>query len=211
MNVVEINPKEYSASLVRARDSGIEAVSSLAKRNDADVAINGGFFKLEPNGTIKPSGTLVISGIVFGIKNKTQALAVIHDGKLTIRLANPKEYLRKNPGISMVSGIPLLVNNGKVVSILSKRTSGFYAKPHARTAIGIKSNGIITLVTVEHLGMTLVELARFLEKQGCHYALNLDGGGSSVLWMKENERKERLIGNNMRSVADAIVFKKIIQ
>jgi len=108
----------------------------------------------------------------------------------------------------MVSGIPLLVNNGKMVRSLLKRSSRFYAKPHARTAIGVKANGIIIIVMVEHLGMALVELGHFMETQGCQHALNLDGGGSSTLWVEGHEIQERYTIESVRVVSDAIIFKK---
>lgn len=207
-HVVTINPKAYTIALVKAQDTRnhLETVPSMAKRVHADIAINGGFFKMDPNSQGTPSGTLVIRGKRFNVRNKTQALAVISkDGKFNIHLVNPTQYLRTHKDVSMVSGIPLLVNNGKAVRILSKRTSPFYANPHARTAIGIKTNGIIMVVVIEHVGITLVELARFMEQQGCQYALNLDGGGSSTLWM-DGETKQGYGLQGARLVSDAIVF-----
>lgn len=205
---VLIDPKEYSVDLVRAQDtSGLETVSSIAIRNHASIGINGGYFKVDV-GKGMPSGTLVIKGRVFGIKNKQQALALIQAGKLSIQLHNPKQYLRKYPGVTMVSGIPLLVNNGKMVNTLLKRNSLFYAKAHARTALGLKANGDIIVIMVEAPGITLVELARFMEKQGSQYALNLDGGGSSSLWIEGKDIKEKYNLEGTRVVSDAILFKK---
>jgi exopolysaccharide biosynthesis protein len=206
---VLLNPKEYNVYIVKAEgESGLEKVSSMATRHHADIAINGGYFKIGPNGKGMPSGSLVIKGLVFGLRNKEQALAVIQSGKLSIQLKNPKQYLRKSPDVSMVSGIPLLVNNGKMVSVLLKRTSPFYSKPHARTALGVKVDGSVIVVMVEPLGMTLIALARFIEKQGCQYAVNLDGGGSSTLWIDGNEVKEAYNLEGARVVSDAIIFKK---
>lgn len=206
---VLIDPKEYHVALVRAQEtSGLETVSSMAIRNRANVAINGGYFKMSAEGKNMPSGTLVINGHVFGVRNKQQALAIIQAGNLKVQLNNPKQYLRQNPDASMVSGIPLLVNKGKMVSTLLKRSSPFYAKPHARTALGLKASGEIIIVMVEALGMTLVELARFMETQGAQYALNLDGGGSSLLWIDGKEIREKYNLEGARVVSDALVFKK---
>lgn len=206
---VLIDPKEYQVALVRAQEtSGLETVSSMAKRNHATIAINGGYFKTSPEGKNMPSGTLVIKGQVFGVHNKQQALGIIQAGKFSIQLQNPKQYLRQNPDVSMVSGIPLLVNKGKMVNTLLKRSSPFYAKPHARTALGLKANGEIIIVMVEALGMTLVELARFMETQGAQYALNLDGGGSSLLWIDGKEIREKYNLEGSRVVSDALIFKK---
>lgn len=204
VHVLTLDPKLYNLSIVRAEESsGLETVSTMAKRAEADIAINGGFFAQDNHAKGKPSGTLVIQGKIFGIKNKTQALVLIDENKLSIRLENPKRFLGKNRRISMVSGTPLLVKNGEMVRTLSKRSSGFYAEPHARTAIGLKDKGLIMVVMVEHPGITLVDLAQFMEKEGCQYALNLDGGGSSSLCI-EGEGQYGW----QRPVLDAILFKK---
>jgi hypothetical protein len=58
-----------------------------------------------------------------------------------------------------------------------------------RTAVGITEDDGLLLITVdgrntEHsVGMTLLELARFLCHLGCREALNLDGGGSTVMYV----------------------------
>lgn len=58
-----------------------------------------------------------------------------------------------------------------------------------RTALGITHDDRLLLITVdgrnwEHsVGMTLLELARFLCRLGCREALNLDGGGSTVMYV----------------------------
>ncbi|HEX7367458.1 MAG TPA: phosphodiester glycosidase family protein [Pelobium sp.] len=58
--------------------------------------------------------------------------------------------------------------------------------PRARTAIGYTATGKIILFSVEGNsavadGFTLEELANYLKDAGCKGAINLDGGGSSVL------------------------------
>ncbi|MCA8952341.1 MAG: phosphodiester glycosidase family protein, partial [Planctomycetes bacterium] len=59
---------------------------------------------------------------------------------------------------------------------------------HPRSAVGIKRSGNVVLVTVDGrseqaAGMTLEELALTMRALGCHDALNLDGGGSTTLWL----------------------------
>jgi hypothetical protein len=61
-------------------------------------------------------------------------------------------------------------------------------RPNARSAIGLTASGEVLLVMVAHHsaspGMTLSELAAFLEDLGAVEALNLDGGGSAGLWFQ---------------------------
>ena len=77
---------------------------------------------------------------------------------------------------------------------------------HPRTAIGW-NDSYFYLVTVDgrqpHLsvGMTLNELARYLVSLGCREAMNLDGGGSTTMWVggsvvnRPSDGEERAVAN----------------
>ena len=93
IHVVKLNPKQYQAALVKAQ-AGRETVASIANRKKAQIAINGGFFDMgEGTKDGAPTGSLVINGKAYKIKNKTQALAILHSGQLSINLFNPKHPL----------------------------------------------------------------------------------------------------------------------
>lgn len=91
----------------------------------------------------------------------------------------------------IVGGTPLLIDNGKVISDFSgeKTLLPFLEDRHPRTAIGIKPDGHWLFVVIDgrmpdlSIGMTMVELAHFMHTLGCTSALNLDGGGSSTLYL----------------------------
>lgn len=55
----------------------------------------------------------------------------------------------------------------------------------ARTAIGIKPDGTVVIYTADEsansAGMDLYDLADMMESLGCETALNLDGGGSTMV------------------------------
>ncbi|MEO1743788.1 MAG: phosphodiester glycosidase family protein, partial [Cyanobacteria bacterium J06629_9] len=55
----------------------------------------------------------------------------------------------------------------------------------ARSAVGIKADGSVVLMMIaQHEatgGITLAELAEFVQQQGVEKALNLDGGSSSSM------------------------------
>jgi hypothetical protein len=64
---------------------------------------------------------------------------------------------------------------------------------HPRTALGFDDNGKWLLLVVvdgrqpgSSEGVTLYELANILLAQGCSHSLNLDGGGSSILLVRES-------------------------
>lgn len=270
IHVVTINPKDYKIEIVRAQGEGMrEAVSSIARRMKAEVAINAGFFKISKNRHAIPSGTLVINGYIYNVNDRIQPFLSINSNVVSIKLSNPKENINKNT--SIVSGIPLLVKDGEIFEPITQKTSEFYVKPHARTAIGIKSDGTVVVLIVEHNysrdlsemtlgevqsfmktkgeifaqeynrkspedltaaeikkilkqefsvpngseGLSIVALAKKMKELGCKNAINLDGGGSSTLWIK-NKIVNQTIGDRdesegeqiEREVSDSIVFIK---
>ncbi|MGV8949329.1 MAG: phosphodiester glycosidase family protein [Candidatus Paracaedibacter sp.] len=64
-------------------------------------------------------------------------------------------------------------------------------------------------------GLSLLSLAHLMEKLGCEFAINLDGGDSSTLWINGKVVNQTFgdqdEGNSLqtvRPVSDSIVFKK---
>lgn len=157
---------------------------------------------------------------------------------------------------SVVTGIPVLVQNGKnIVDNLKQNDSA-----HARTALGLRNDGTIIIVVAEHIykqhvkdlklaqvrsilqkekgitfekltipealkilekhlvndtivGLTTSELADYMISLGCESAINLDGGGSSTLFMEgkiinnvTGDEDEALGEHTVRPVSDAIVI-----
>ena len=91
----------------------------------------------------------------------------------------------------MMAAGPLLVNNGEVE--LSMPTDASFAKSrHPRTAVGIDATGKnVFFVTVDgrqtghSLGSNLQDLGEYMISLGAKYALNLDGGGSTAMVVRE--------------------------
>ena len=93
-----------------------------------------------------------------------------------------------------VSGGGILVSEGVARTKFSHTIGGI----NPRSAVGFdKSGKVITLVAVDGrrngaAGMTQTELAKFMESLGVEYALNLDGGGSTLLAAKTENGHEVL-------------------
>lgn len=88
----------------------------------------------------------------------------------------------------IISGGPYLVKNGKVYIDLAEQKLGSIGGRNPRTAVGYTANNNLIIVTVDgrensSIGMTLNELAYFMKSIGCINAMNLDGGGSTVLYV----------------------------
>ena len=101
-----------------------------------------------------------------------------------------------------IGGNPVLVHDGKAAEFNSRAV-------HPRTAVGFNDDTAF-LVTVDgrrpgySKGMSMAELARFMRGLGCREALNLDGGGSTTMWI-DGEVVNRPSDGRERSVANALV------
>lgn len=111
---------------------------------------------------------------------------------------------------------PRLVKNGSVflTSKVEEFPSDITTGRAPRTAVGFTKDGHVILATVDgrqesSIGMTLLELALFMQEWGAVEAMNLDGGGSSEMVIKgkilnkPSDGRERSVGNAL-----AIVPKK---
>jgi exopolysaccharide biosynthesis protein len=85
----------------------------------------------------------------------------------------------------------MLLRRGEIVQDFGpeKVPETFVMQRHPRTAMGVRADGTWVLVVVDgrrptvSIGMTLAELAELMKSLGCKDALNLDGGGSSTLYL----------------------------
>lgn len=88
----------------------------------------------------------------------------------------------------IISGGPYLVKNGDVFVDMTAQKLGAIGGRNPRSAIGYTSDNNLILVAVDgregsSIGMTLNELAKFMQSIGCIGAINLDGGGSTVMYV----------------------------
>jgi N-acetylglucosamine-1-phosphodiester alpha-N-acetylglucosaminidase len=87
-------------------------------------------------------------------------------------------YVQNAPFVQLVSGFGWLIQNGTVVP-----TAGGEIAP--RTAVGVDAQGQLLSFAVNGIektyqGLTLRQLANWMKQLGAVYAVNLDGGGSTV-------------------------------
>jgi hypothetical protein len=89
----------------------------------------------------------------------------------------------------VLGGGPRIVRNGRPAGTPDAGTypSGFADARHPRTAVGVRADGRILLVTVDgrqpelSVGMSIGELAALLRELGAVEAINMDGGGSTAM------------------------------
>jgi len=121
--------------------------------------------------------------VVVGPAQQLDKMAEEKDIKLEI-LTTP-EWDNVN---HIISGGPYLVKKDEVYIDMTEQKLGSIGGRNPRTAVGYTANNNLIIVTVDgretsSVGMTLTELANFMKSVGCYNAMNLDGGGSTVLYV----------------------------
>jgi exopolysaccharide biosynthesis protein len=115
----------------------------------------------------------------------------------------------------VVGGGPILLRDGTIV-LAPARPQKKFDGPNPRTAVGLEASGThLILLVVDGRkpgvagGMTLNELATEMRRLGCKEAINLDGGGSSVMAVRDTTTGAMKILNqptdgHERAVADVV-------
>ncbi len=192
--ILEI-PAQSDKRLAFAYEPERTPTSVIAQRHDAVAAINGSFFDMDKH---HPVCYLRIDGTELGEntpgtdtvnrKYYQYGTLVLREGAPHIlRTDSARTWERSLPDSNVMTAGPLLILRGETQTLRTDRT--FVTKRHPRTAIGIRPDGTTLLFIVdgrtkESEGMSLNELANTLRWLGCKDALNMDGGGSTTLYIK---------------------------
>ena len=121
--------------------------------------------------------------VISGPKKLLQPLLKDKDVKLMIKTIPEWKNVKH-----IISGGPYLVKNGEVFVDMTAQKLASIGGRNPRTAVGYTSDNNLIFVTADgregsSIGMTLMELARFMQSLGCIGAINLDGGGSTVMYV----------------------------
>lgn len=159
------------------------ATSEIAGDVNAILAINGDFYGSQERGYVIRNGYLYRSE---GSDDR-EDLVIYADGSFEIVRESEvsAEELLANGAVQTLSFGPALVENGEVsVGLYDEVGRAMASNP--RTAIGVRADGTYLFVvsdgrTEESEGLSLYELAEFMQSMGAVTAYNLDGGGSSTM------------------------------
>ncbi len=224
-NVVEIPfgaPVRARVVIGQDQVGKTENLDSLARRYGAIAAINGTYFNAyadrpgEPHGT--PYGIIIKDGkvlqegyrrAVVGLTADVRAkIAVCYglvtepDGSIRQLVDENGEKLDWSDVVAAVEAGPRLVKNGEIAvnfEIENFHEAKITSAVGARSAIGVKQDGSILLVTVP--GATIHQLAELMKELGATDAMNLDGGASSGLWYSG-----RYLTKPGREISNALAF-----
>ena len=112
-----------------------------------------------------------------------------------------------------VAGVPQLIKNGKIDITWEqeKASKSFVETRHPRTAVAKLKDGKFLMMTVDgrqpgvSVGMSLQELAEYLLSLGAIDAMNLDGGGSTTMFLDGKVVNTPSDKEGERKIGDAIV------
>ena len=159
-----------------------ETTSSMAETVHAILAINGDYYGAQRAGYVIRNGVLYRSASGGG-----EDLVIWRDGSFSVIREDEisAEELLAQGAWNVLSFGPALVENGELtVSVNDEVGRAMASNP--RTAIGVIDDLHYLFVvsdgrTSESEGLSLYELAEFLQSLGAKTAYNLDGGGSSSM------------------------------
>lgn len=224
---VEIKRKGNAPIFALGADEKVlKTTETFGKELNAIAAINGTFFDIKNGGSvdyIKVNGNVVNENRLDKNNKRArhqQAAVVIENGSLSIKKWDGTDNWEQSfTAKDVMSSGPLLMYNQQPEEL---DTTAFTKLRHPRSAVGVKADGKVILLTVDgrqenSAGMSLPELTKLMKWLGCVSAINLDGGGSTTLWVSsapENgvvnypSDNKKWDHQGTRKVANVILLKK---
>jgi exopolysaccharide biosynthesis protein len=192
INILDVKLSKKIRLDVGAEPQVLKGTSTFGKESDAIAALNGTFFDMKNGGSmdyIRVDGKTLNPNRLQ--KNNIRALhqkAAITIDKKQLRIEkwdSTDTWEERLQGDDIMVTGPLLLQHAELEQL---DTGAMYAVRHPRTAIALMGKKVL-LITVDGRnerasGMSLYELAKFLKWLGASDAINLDGGGSTTLWIK---------------------------
>lgn len=186
-----------------------QKTSAIASSVNAILAINGDYYGAQRSGYVIRGGVLYRSNG----SGDSEDLVIWRDGSFSIVNESEvsAEALLEQGAWDVLSFGPALIENGGI-SVSESDEVGKATASNPRTAIGIVDELHYVFVvcdgrTDESAGLSLYELASFMQSLGVETAYNLDGGGSSsMVFLGNVVNVPTTNGNNSRerSVSDIV-------
>ena len=214
VSIAKYSIKSMSTSLFDKERSS-QGTNGLAAEAGASVAINGSYFNMSSSTSttaIWVDGKEVTTTAPEEFARCNGALC-FKDGDIIIEpctSSTPASTLAawgKEYDAFVVAG-PIIRRNGKSIDA-NIGGEGFYG-PHPRTMVGKTADGTMYMVVMEGrlngaTGFSTSNMVSLAEDLGMTDAINLDGGGSSTLWVSGTGVVNRLAGGSVRIVPNIII------
>jgi exopolysaccharide biosynthesis protein len=192
INIVEIKLKKKRAIALACEAKTLKPTSEFGRSTGAIVAINGNFFDVKNGGSvdyIKQNDSVVSNNRLWPNNIRArhqQAALVIKKGKLRIaKWDSSANWELKQHAADVMNTGPLLLWQGSRQPL---DTGEFNRARHPRTAIACLNKKRVVFITVDgrneqSAGMSLYELASIIKWLKARDGINMDGGGSTTMWI----------------------------
>lgn len=192
INLIEIS-RSSKLRLAVAHDNRMRRTSDMAQGHNAAVAINGTFYNMrEGNSTCfyKVDKELIDSTTAYEAAIRVNGAVHLMGRKVCILdwTRDIERNYKGSKGTVLAAG-PIMLEDGHKAD-WSECDEGFIKTKHPRSAIYTTRDGKVVLLTVDGrssgnaAGMSIPELMHLIRVLGGYDALNLDGGGSTTLWIE---------------------------
>lgn len=207
-------------------------VYNIKKGSQPLVVIKSGILSLQqsaPENDI-PSNISFVSGIPM----------LINNGQIPEELFNKKSTFYTHPHARTALGVDsgnrviivvaehshakdlTTITMGELRSLIKTKGQAYMKKYSKQDPGDLTLNEVKEILRDEYSpkppttqGLTMLELAKLMQDLGCRHAINLDGGGSTTLWIDHQvvntpfgDKDESMGAQIERPVSDAIIFKK---
>ena len=225
--VLEI-PDTAGFTLAFAHEPRRTKTSEMALKHNAVAAVNGSFFDMDQH---FPVCFLRIDSVNLGENTPGKdtvnrkyyqygTLCLNGDSVLILKTGSSRRWEEALPYPDIMTAGPLLIWHDTLQPMRDDRT--FVTNRHNRTAVGIREDGTVLLLVAdgrhkEAEGLSLTELQQILRWLGCRDALNLDGGGSTTMFVNIGDYQgvvncpsdnRRFDHDGERGVSNAVLVRK---
>lgn len=177
---VRIDPTQYSFRAHYRPNAPLTLAEWQAELPTAEVIINANFFT--PENTVL--GLLISDGVRYGTSYTDRGGRFFVDGATVGIRSNTTQPYQGEAYSQAVQAFPMLVDNGLATYNNSADTA-----ISRRTVIAQDTQGRIILLVTSGFGLSLYDLSQYLPTSDLNIvtALNLDGGGSTMMRIASSE------------------------
>ena len=189
INILRIGKERQIA--LDFEETALKPTSQFALEEKALAAVNAGFFNMREGGSVtfmKVDDQVINHHTHEGPNITTHSIVIDEEDHLSIAIRADTQWLSKpeNYDDVLFTG-PLLIEAGEASPQESKK---FVNNRHPRTCACTLASGEVLLITIDGrtpdaAGMSLHEATQLLLQLHCQDGINLDGGGSTTMWIRE--------------------------
>jgi len=197
--VVIYDPSDVKLVFASNYGKGGQYISTMATEKKAYVAMNASGVQTSV-GKNPVTGTAILNGKVYdkgrNINKGGGLIGFTKDNVLMLTKKSAKEAIADGMDRAVEFG-PFLIVNGKASKFKGNGGWGIAN----RTAIGQRQDGIVLFIVIDgrqkgSVGISMPGLVELFTKYKAYNAANLDGGGSSALYVKKTPTSKGGLINN---------------